>query len=296
MVYIIIAFVLFAAASFVLVSALVRSLPQEKRLPVFKDEMRQFGLPQASDKIPALFSFKQLQPLLFLAKPFRNLKYLERLKAQTTVLMMNLDIQGMILIKIFLAILGGIITFAFIYRPYAGLGVFIGFFVPDFIILHKVNAKKAEIVRVFPETVDLLDMCINAGSDFVSAIRWLIEKSDYNPLIEQLGLVLNEIQVGKARSEALKDLALRLKITEVSSFVRLINQSERMGTSIEEAFRNLSEDTRNTRFQSGERYAIKASLKIIFPLVLCILPAIIIVVAGPIIVRFSQGDLIPKGM
>jgi tight adherence protein C len=66
-----------------------------------------------------------------------------------------------------------------------------------------------------------------------------------------------------------------------------------MGTSIEEAFRNLSEDTRDKRFQSGERYAIKASLKILFPLIFCILPAILIVVAGPIIIKFSTGGLIP---
>ena len=294
MIYIALAFGLIAAASFTVVNAVIKSLQQERR-PKFKEETRQFSTYQVSES-PTLFSYKPLKSLSFLSKPFLKLTYLKRLKAQTTVLMMKLDVEGMILIKIFFALLSGILVFIFVSRLYTLAGAFIGFFIPDLIILHKVNAKKATIVKVFPETVDLLDMCINAGADFVSAIRWLIDKSDYNPFIEQLGIVLNEIQIGKSRSEALRDLGLRLKIPEISSFVRVINQAERMGTSIEEAFRNLSEDTRSMRFQAGERYAVKASLKIIFPLILCILPAIIIVVAGPIIIKFAQGDLIPKGM
>jgi tight adherence protein C len=89
-------------------------------------------------------------------------------------------------------------------------------------------------------------------------------------------------------------MAKRLQIPDISSFVRTVIQSERMGTSVAEAFRNLSEDTRNSRFQTGERYAIKASLKILFPLLFCILPVILIVVAGPIIIKFTQGELFPQ--
>jgi tight adherence protein C len=68
-----------------------------------------------------------------------------------------------------------------------------------------------------------------------------------------------------------------------------------MGTSIVETFNNLSEDTRLQRFQFGERYAIRASLKILFPLLFCILPAILIIVAGPILIKFTSGELIPQG-
>jgi len=175
------------------------------------------------------------------------------------------------------------------------IGALVGFFLPDLYVWNKVKQKKDAIIRIFPETIDLLDMCINAGADFLSAIKWVVEKSTHNPFIEQLAIVLNEIQVGKTRSQALKDMANRLKLADISSFVRAIIQSERMGTSIEEAFRNLSEDTRDKRFQSGERYAIKASLKILFPLIFCILPAILIVVAGPIIIKFTTGELTPKG-
>jgi tight adherence protein C len=177
---------------------------------------------------------------------------------------------------------------------YVAIAPFVGFFLPDVIMWQKVRKKKEEIVRCFPETVDLLHMCINAGADLISAIKWVIDKSIYNPFIEQLAIVLSEVQVGKPRAEALRYMAKKLQLPDVSSFSRVIVQAERMGTPVEEAFQNLSDDTRDRRYQNGERFAIKASLKILFPLVFCILPAIMIIVAGPIIIKFSQGDMLPS--
>ncbi|MDD5155271.1 MAG: type II secretion system F family protein [Candidatus Omnitrophica bacterium] len=288
-----IAFALISAAVLILLNGLTFFLWEERYPKLRQEEVVKSHLYLKEPAV--LFSFKFLKPLYFLARPFTGLKYLIRLNSQAEVLLMRVDIEGLVLIKIFSAILFGILTYRFLLLVYAPLGAFIGFFIPDLLIWRKVSSKKDAIVRIFPESVDLLDMCINAGTDFVSAVRWLIDKSDYNSFIQQLGIVLSEIQVGKPRSEALKDMARRLQIPEVNSFVRMITQAERMGTSIEEAFSNLSEDTRAMRFQMGERYAIKASLKILFPLIFCILPAIIIIVAGPIILKFSTGELIPKG-
>lgn len=236
-----------------------------------------------------------LKHLSFIITPLSRLPYFVNLQTQAEVLRINLDLPMLLLIKILVAV-ACLVLVPFLFSPtYAVLGAVAGFFLPDFLVWAKVRDKKAAIVRIFPETVDLLDMCINAGADFLSAIKWVVEKSTPNPFIEQLSIVLSEIQVGKTRSQALKDMANRLKLPDISSFVRTIIQSERMGTSIEESFRNLSEDTRDKRFQSGERYAIKASLKILFPLLFCILPAIMIVVAGPIVIKFTSGELTPKG-
>ena len=226
-------------------------------------------------------------------KPLLNLPYFVNLQVETEVLRLKIDLNGFMLIKLVVMILVLAGAFYLLSPAYALISGLLGFFLPDLFIWSKVRKKKEAIVRVFPETIDLLDMCVNAGADFLSAIKWIVEISSPNPFVEQLSIVLGEIQVGKTRSQALKDMANRLKLVDISSFVRAIIQSERMGTSIEEAFRNLSEDTRDKRFQSGERYAIKASLKILFPLIFCILPAILIVVAGPIIIKFSTGGLIP---
>jgi pilus assembly protein TadC len=230
-------------------------------------------------------------------RPITNLTYFKQLKLQAETLNINWKIEILILLKIFTAILVGILSLVlFSARPQYVLAVVaMGFFVPDFIWRSKIKAKKAAIVKVFPETVDLLDMCIGAGLDFRTSLRWIIDKSESNAFVEQLEVVLNEIRVGKSTFQALKDMAKRLNIPDVNSFARSLIQAERMGTSLEETFRNLSEDTRMMRFQAGERYAIKASVKILFPLLFCILPVIFIVVAGPIIVQFTQGGLFPSG-
>jgi pilus assembly protein TadC len=227
--------------------------------------------------------------------PLLKMPYFVNLQMETKVLKLDIDITGFMIIKLAMTVLVCIAGFIFLSPFHALIGAVIGFFLPDWYIWNKVKQKKYAITKIFPETLDLLDMCINAGADLLSAIEWVVEKSTPNPFIEQLAIVLSEIQVGKTRSQALKGMASRLNLTEISSFVRAIVQSERMGTSIEEAFRNISEDTRDKRFQAGERYAIKASLKILFPLIFCILPAILIVVAGPIIIKFTSGELAPKG-
>jgi pilus assembly protein TadC len=238
-----------------------------------------------------------LKPLRRFLDPLADkLKYLQLLKHNTSMLRITMDTTLFIMLKVFFALSGLAVGLVFLSKEGFVLPLVafaFGLFIPDIILMRKVRAKKEAIVRYFPETVDLLDMCISAGVDLVAAIKWVIEKSSSNPFIEQLAVVVSEIQVGKPRAQALKDMAGRLKLSDVSSFSRAIVQAERMGTSVEEAFRNLSDDTRLRRFQMGERYAIKASLKILFPLIFCILPAIMIVIAGPIIIKFSQGELIP---
>jgi len=292
MFYLIVA--LFAIAAF-MISYSVLQEKQEPRLKLLHTLQ--------SQRKPGILDFKKsrfyesiLSGSLPMIKPLLKLSYFVNLQAETKVLKLDIDIMGFMFVKLIMMVLTGIASFI-LFSPVFGLaGALIGFFLPDLYIWNKVKKKKEEIIKIFPETLDLLDMCINAGADLLSAIRWVVEKSTPNPFIEQLAIVLSEIQIGKTRSLALKDMADRLKLADISSFTRQIIQSERMGTSIEEAFRNLSEDTRDKRFQAGERYAIKASLKILFPLIFCILPAILIVVAGPIIIKFTSGDMMsPQG-
>lgn len=255
------------------------------KLAFFKEEERH----------PLSDFFKRMKHI---SRPvYEKMPYLRRLNDQTEILRISFDVYTLIIIKFILGLGAGFLSLAFFpadIKLYSLLVMFMAFFAPDIIITQKIKVKKEAIGKCFPETVDLLDMCVSAGADLVSAIKWVIDKSNPNPFIEQLGIVLGEIRVGKSRSVALKDMSARLQLPDVASFSRAIVQAERMGTSVEEAFRNLSDDTRNRRYQAGERYAIKASLKILFPLIFCILPAIMIVVAGPIIIKFSSGELVPR--
>jgi len=163
------------------------------------------------------------------------------------------------------------------------------------ILKNKIKAKKYSIERVLPETVDLLSLCVGAGLDFMSAVKWIVNKVKVNPLIEELVIVLKEINVGKPRLEALRDMSKRLSIPDVTSFVRTLIQADRMGTPVEETFKILSEDSRMRRFHRGERTAMKAPIKMLVPLIFCILPVIMIIVAGPILVDFMTKGLFDVG-
>lgn len=168
----------------------------------------------------------------------------------------------------------------------------LGFLSPDLWIMKKINQRKREIVRVLPETVDLLSLCVEAGLDFIASVKWIIEKKLFiNQMFEELAFVAEEVNWGKSRLQALKDMSIRLNIPQVSSFVHTLIQAERMGTPVVEALSMLSDDLRLQRFRQGERLALQGPIKILIPLVFCILPVIAIVVAGPIFLQFMQGNI-----
>jgi len=203
-------------------------------------------------------------------------------------------------LRLMLMGLGGWITYIILNKfdpVFFIIGVLGGFVLPDFWLKNKISQRKQAIAAILPETVDLLGLCVEAGLDFTAAINWLVEKNLYpNPLIEELALVLEEIKWGKPRIKALKDMAKRLDIPEVSSFVQVLVQAERMGTPVSEAFMIISEDARLMRFRRGERLALRAPIKILIPLVFFILPVIGIIIGGPIYLRFTQEKLfsLPK--
>jgi tight adherence protein C len=233
---------------------------------------------------------------MFINKPFSKMPYLKGLQEKLDFLRLPIGAIELLFVKELLMFIAGAgVFYTMGASQYVLIAALVGFLLPDFMLLAKYRTRKEEIVRYFPDTVDLLDLCIGAGLDFLSSIAWIVDKSRPNPFMEELKVVFNDIRVGKPRVQALKDMAKRLNIPDISSFVRTIVQSERMGVSIEEALKNLSEDTRELRFQNGERQAIKASIKILVPLLFFILPVIMVVVAGPIIIKFTQGGLTPGG-
>jgi tight adherence protein C len=167
----------------------------------------------------------------------------------------------------------------------------LGYIVPDILLKRMIAKRKYAIARLLPETVDLLGLCVEAGLDFTMAVKWIIEKTPMNPILEELAFVLEEIKWGKSRTQALKDMSHRLNIPEISSFVQTLVLAERMGTPVAEAFTILSEDTRMQRFHRGERIALQAPLKILIPLIFCILPVIGIVIGGPILLDFMTKKM-----
>jgi len=167
----------------------------------------------------------------------------------------------------------------------------IGYIGPEIYLKQKLAKRKNMISRRLPETVDLLGLCIEAGLDFVSAVRWVVDKTPGTAMTEELAFVVEEIKWGKPRIQALKDMSRRLNISEMTSFVQTIIQADRMGTPVAEAFTIISEDARAQRFHRGQRIALQAPIKILIPLIFFIMPVIGIVIGGPILLQFMQGGL-----
>lgn len=194
-----------------------------------------------------------------------------------------------IIILFFVAL--GIIIPGKINPIYISISLLIGYVIPAIYLKHKLAKRRNTISRRLPETVDLLGLCIEAGLDFVSAVKWVVDKTPGTAMTEELSFVVEEIKWGKPRIQALKDMSRRLNISEMTSFVQTIIQADRMGTPVAEAFTIISEDARAQRFHRGQRIALQAPIKILIPLIFFIMPVIGIVIGGPILLQFMQGGL-----
>jgi len=166
----------------------------------------------------------------------------------------------------------------------------LGYFLPEFWLKSEIAKVKDKIVKLLPDTVDLLGLCVNAGLDFMMALKWVIEKSSSSPIIDELSNMLQEISIGKPRRDALRDLAAKYNLPDLATFSRTLIQADKMGTSVSDALNILSEDMRLARYRRGEAMALKAPLKLLAPLLFCIFPVVGILVGGPIFLDFMLNN------
>lgn len=170
------------------------------------------------------------------------------------------------------------------------IGVAVGYMIPEYMLKGRIKKIKNVIVKELPDAIDLLGLCVNAGLDFMLALKWVVEKSPPSAMVSELNILLQEINVGKTRRDALKDLAAKYELPDLATFSRTLVQADKMGTSVSEALNLLSEDMRIARFRRGEQLAMKAPLKLLIPLLFFIFPVVGILVAGPIFLEFIESS------
>ena len=163
----------------------------------------------------------------------------------------------------------------------------LGYFFPDLWIRSKINARQKSVRKAMPDALDLLTICVEAGLGFDAAMSKVNEKWD-NDLSLAFGRVIREIQLGKLRREALRDMADRLGIPEMTSFVAAVIQSEMLGVSMAKVLRIQSDQMRVKRRQHAEEEAHKAPIKMIFPMGLLIFPSLMIVLLTPAALRLAS--------
>ena len=168
-----------------------------------------------------------------------------------------------------------------------------GFFLPNLLLQSKIDRRQKEIRKAMPDALDLLTICVEAGLGFDGAMSRVNQKWD-NELSLAFGRVLREIQLGKLRREALRDMADRIGIPEMTSFVAAIIQSEQLGVSMAKVLRIQSDQMRIKRRQRAEEEAHKAPVKMLFPMVLLIFPSLLVILLGPaglILMTSAFGDI-----
>ncbi len=156
----------------------------------------------------------------------------------------------------------------------------LGYFMPELWLRGKINKRQEEILKAMPDALDLLTICVGAGLGFDAAMQKVVEKWD-NELAFEFGRVLREVQLGKTRREALRDMADRVGVAEMTSFVAAIIQSEQLGVSLGKVLQIQADNMRVKRRQRAQEAAQKAPVKMLFPLVFLVLPALFIVLLGP---------------
>jgi tight adherence protein C len=189
-------------------------------------------------------------------------------------------------------LVGGLALFFFGFSRwyFALLGAAFGFVLPSVWLGRKTALRQKQIRNGLPDALDLMIVCIEAGSGIDQAIVKTCDELDiaYPALAEEMRLVTTEIRAGKPRLEAFKNFASRTKVDEVRSLVSMLIQTDRFGTSIAQALRTHAEVSRTKRRQNAEERAGKIGVKLVFPLVFCLFPALYVAILGPAVIEYFR--------
>lgn len=166
----------------------------------------------------------------------------------------------------------------------------LGFLLPNIWLSDTRKRREIDVVRTLPTYLDFITMCVEAGLNFQGALGQAMEKAPPGPMRNEFAIVLRDMRSGLARADALRRMAERLDITEITSFVSSIIQAEKMGASLAAVLRVQADQRRNERFQRAEKTAMQAPVKLVGPLIIFIFPVTFIILGFPIAVKFLGAD------
>lgn len=146
--------------------------------------------------------------------------------------------------------------------------------------------RRREIMQNWPFLLDLLTISVESGIDIVTAIKRVLATSPLNALTEELVQFTNEINLGRSRAEALRELGERVQVPMVTTVLAMIAQAEKLGTPLAPVLRVQAQEFRQKRSAYVEKLAMEAPVKMLFPLLICIFPAILIILLGPVLIQY----------
>jgi tight adherence protein C len=278
-------------------------LREDKGRDPLQERLAQYGdreLPESLEEVELQLSFRDriliplIKQLAAITTKFTPQKQLEATRKQLEMAGSTNDPTTFYMMRIVLTVVGFFVgAFLFLGPPKLlvgndtfkaiaatfGAAVF-GFYVPVLLLRSRISKRQTNIIKALPDALDLLVICVEAGLGFDMAMGKVYEKWD-NELALAFGRVLREIQLGKLRREALKDMADRMDVPDVNAFTAAIIQADQLGVSMAKILRVQSDQMRVKRRQRAQEKAQQAPVKMMIPMVLLIFPSIWIVLLGP---------------
>ena len=229
--------------------------------------------------------------------PYDFLEYTEK-RLQRTGVSYLVTAEQFVSLQIFLAIVAPLTVWmclTVLQNPFplaVLLAPFAGFLFPNVWLADTRKKRELAVIRSMPVYLDFITMCVEAGLNLSGALGQAMEKAPPGPLRNEFGIVLRDLRSGVTRADALRRMADRLDIQEVTSFVSAVVQAEKMGASLASVLRVQAEQRRNERFQRAEKLTMEAPIKLVGPLIMFIFPVTFIVLAFPIAMKFmSEGGM-----
>jgi tight adherence protein C len=166
----------------------------------------------------------------------------------------------------------------------------LGYYLPNLVLAQKIALRRRELFEAFPDAIDLVIVCVEAGLGLDAAIARAGEEMRLRSaaLADELNLVGLELRAGASRQQALRNLALRTGVDEIAGLVAMLVQADRFGTDIADSLRVHADTLRTRRRLRAEEAAAKIPLKLLFPLIFCIFPSLLLVLLGPAFIRIIK--------
>ncbi|MDK3161744.1 type II secretion system F family protein [Kamptonema cortianum] len=278
--------------------------PLQERLAQFEDR----EMPQSLEEIEMSLSFRDrvilpmFKKLAKFTTKFTPQKQLEDARYKIDLAGMNMDPSVFFAMRVVFTVALGLIAFLvfFVMSPstprgtallYTLGGVGLGYILPLMWISSKIKRRQENIIKALPDSLDLLVICVEAGLGFDMAMGKVFEKWD-NELALAFGRVLREIQLGKQRREALRDMSNRMDVPDVTAFVAAIIQADQLGVSMARILRVQSDQMRVKRRQRAQEKAHQAPVKMMIPMVFLIFPSLWIVLLGPSLIILLNNSTV----
>jgi tight adherence protein C len=290
MLFSILLYLIIFMAIFLLVFAIVQKSAEESA-------RRALGI-ETKSKVVKSPMIKLLRPAFILFLPLaRKLQSEEQIRKKRNQFILA-DMTDEMMPDEFLAyqlLMGSIATVLIVIFNFRGsfivnfLVIAFGFYFPNIWLRERIKMRTKSMVRELPYIVDMLSLSTRAGLGFIAGLERLVTQRPVSPLMEELRKLLQEIQMGTSQSDALRNMSNRCDAQEVNQFIIVLIQASNLGVPISRVLRAQSEKMRSERFQKAERMGAAATQKIVFPLIFLIIPAILIVILGPLAITFLMS-------